>query len=453
MLLKLSLKKITRILLAFTVISCATYKPQLKEGEQALKNTASKKPTHTFFIAGGIGNNKDANLDDASLSLLKSTLENAPEESTMLFTGDYISSKKDNWENDSLLVELELRLVENFKGETYFIPGINEWKNKNSNKIERVEDLLKDKDLKNIEVEPNNVCPLEYRVINDNLDLLLIDSDWLLNGWNGIKYINRKCGNLDTPGRFAEELKGYISDAQDKNLVIVMHHPIFGNGEYAGKITLKDALLPIPGVSTILEGVGIVGAFSSKMLNSRPYGYYRVLMAAMAQNSDRITFVSGHEENLQLLQAKNTPQIISGSMGSVQATRRSSEVLTAIGGQLPFEGIYTHGAKGFAKLEYFEDGSSEVTFITPEDDTEAITLPVLSKFPEYDESFTNTFGDQQDITIGMFDDPEDFKRSGFYKFLWGDRYRDYYAKPVTAPIVDLDTLYGGMEIIKQGGGQ
>ncbi|HEA30604.1 MAG TPA: hypothetical protein ENH91_11515 [Leeuwenhoekiella sp.] len=450
---KIRLKEYLRFLIAFLLVSCATYKPQLKEGEQPLGNAAQKTPTHTFFIAGGTGNGKNASMDDETLSLLKSTLDNAPSESTMLFTGDYISPKKNNWEKDSAFIDLELKLVENFKGHTYFIPGINEWKSKNAKKIEKVEDYLKDNDLENIEVEPNNVCPLEFREINENLDLLLIDSDWLLNGWNGVKYINQKCGNLDTPDRFSEELQGYISDAQDKNLVIAMHHPIFGNGEYAGKISFKDALLPIPGISSLIEGVGILGAFSPKMLNSRPYGYYRVLMAAMAQRSDRITFVSGHEENLQLLMAKNTPQIISGAMGTVQATRRSSSALTGIGGSLPFEGIYTYGQRGFAKLEYYDDGSSQVTFITPEDDEEDMRLPVLPKFPEYNASYKDSLGDKKSVQVGMFDNEADFERSGFYKFLWGDRYRKYYTKPVSAEVVKLDTLYGGMKIIKQGGGQ
>ncbi|WP_164076210.1 hypothetical protein [Flavimarina sp. Hel_I_48] len=448
------MKIIPRTFLAFLVISCATYKPQLKEGEQALGKSIEKQPTYTFFIAGGFGNQKNASQGNATLSLLKTTLDNAPEESTMLFTGDYISPDKKNWKKDTLLLNRQLEVLENFKGKTYFIPGINEWKSKNAKQIEEVEDYLKDKGLEDkTEVRPNNVCPLEYYTINENLDLLLIDSNWLLNGWNGVEYINQKCGNIDTPRRFSEELQGYISDAQDKNLVIAMHHPIFGNGEYAGKITFKDALLPIPGISTIIEGVGILGSFSPKMLNSRPYGYYRVLMAAMAQRSDRITFVSGHEENLQLLQAKTTPQIISGSLGSVQATRRADETLTAIGGRLPFEGIYTHGASGFARLDYFEDGSSEVTFITPEDKIEDVRLPVLPAFSEYNGDYTDTLKGQDTIQVGMFDNPDDFKRSGFYKFLWGDRYRDYYTKPVTAPIVKLDTLYGGMKIVKKGGGQ
>lgn len=35
----------------------------------------------------------------------------------------------------------------------------------------------------------------------------------------------------------------------------------------------------------------------------------------------------------------------------------------------------------------------------------------------------------------------------------GENYRDAWTTPITAPIVFLDTLYGGMEIVKEGGGQ
>ena len=43
-------------------------------------------------------------------------------------------------------------------------------------------------------------------------------------------------------------------------------------------------------------------------------------------------------------------------------------------------------------------------------------------------------------------------KSGFYKFLWGDHYRQLYGTEVTAKTVLLDTLYGGLKVIRAGGG-
>ncbi|MGY8914189.1 MAG: ShlB/FhaC/HecB family hemolysin secretion/activation protein [Flavobacteriales bacterium] len=44
------------------------------------------------------------------------------------------------------------------------------------------------------------------------------------------------------------------------------------------------------------------------------------------------------------------------------------------------------------------------------------------------------------------------EKTGFYKFIWGDRYREYFGKEVTAKVVNLDTLYGGLKVTQEGGG-
>src|SRR5690606_30175569 len=44
------------------------------------------------------------------------------------------------------------------------------------------------------------------------------------------------------------------------------------------------------------------------------------------------------------------------------------------------------------------------------------------------------------------------EKSGFYKALWGDHYRKIYGTEVTAQVVLLDTLYGGLEVKRAGGG-
>src|SRR5690606_30252465 len=44
------------------------------------------------------------------------------------------------------------------------------------------------------------------------------------------------------------------------------------------------------------------------------------------------------------------------------------------------------------------------------------------------------------------------EKTGFYKTLWGDHYRDVYGTEVTAKTVLLDTLYGGLKVVRAGGG-
>jgi len=440
--------KLTLAILAIVLFSaCATYNEQLSSD----LITVSKKsaPAYTLFIAGGIGNVSEEGNTNV-LKLFKSHLEKAGENSTLIFTGDNIPEEEDNWERDKAYIDRQIALTQNFKGNTIFIPGNNEWKSYDTKKIERVEEYLKDINEKNLSFYPKNVCPIEHKVINDDLDLILIDSKWFVSNWSRIEDINKKCTDIVTRRRFLEELEGYINDGQGKNIVIAMHHPIFSNGLYAGKNTLKSNLLPLPILGTIRNGVMNLGAFSPDLLNSRRYNYLRILVSSYAKASDRITVVSGHEESLQYLEGGSIHQIISGSLNNSTATKLSRDRINTIGGSLKYEGKYTHGKKGFARLDYFADGSSAVTFFTEDEGVKSFgILPELKPekqkldFPEVTEKT------KSDVVIS---DPEALNKSGFYKFLWGDRYRKYFGESVTAPVALLDTLYGGLKVTKQGGG-
>ncbi|TPE43201.1 hypothetical protein [Pontibacter mangrovi] len=45
-----------------------------------------------------------------------------------------------------------------------------------------------------------------------------------------------------------------------------------------------------------------------------------------------------------------------------------------------------------------------------------------------------------------------YDRSGFYRFFWGDHNRQLWTTPVQLPIFHLDSLHGGMRVVKKGGG-
>ncbi|MBS9464310.1 hypothetical protein KIM67_17940 [Flagellimonas sp. 389] len=411
--------------------------------------TEQKKPAHTFFIAGGAGN---GDVPPKVIGLLRDQLKNADAQSTLLFTGDNVTTQPEQWKEDKALLDVHYKLGTEFAGNTILLPGNNEWKTKNSNHVERIEDFLKDKDSDRFKFFPENACPIEHHVINDQLDLILIDSKWFINNWSRVIDVNKKCTDIVTRRRFVEELEGYINDGQDKNIVIAMHHPVFSNGPYAGKETFADHLRPFPIYGTFKQSVMGLGAFDPDHLNSRRYNYLRVTVSALAQKSNRITLVSGHEENLQYLSGGGMHQLVSGSLGSNSATNLSKEKITAIGGSFAFEGRYTHGTKGFIKLEYYEDGSSKATFYGEDIDENGVVVDILPRLKSdiLDQSYPHI--EQKSTEDVVLTDRKAYDKTGFYKFLWGDRYRNYFGKSVTAPVAYLDTLYGGLKVVKEGGG-
>jgi hypothetical protein len=415
-------KIVSAVLAIFMVSACATYQPQSNTVQASIKGEPA---IHTFYIAGGQGNGiVNSNLQ----SLLQSHLDKAAKESTLLFTGDYtVALENDKNKKESMLVS-QLAITKGFKGKTYFIPGDNEWSSFDSGKIEWVEDYIKDKDIKRTEVEPNNVCPIEYREITEDLDMILVDSQWYIANWDRVEQINQKCTDIVTRRRFTEELEGMIKDSRNKNLVIVMHHPIYSNGTYAKSI----------------------GGFSPKEANFKRYNELRVIVSSLAAELDRVTIISGHEESLQYLKGGNTHQIISGSMGGAKATNRGKDDITTIGGILKYEGQFTYGKEGFAVLKYYKDGSSTVDFINSE--AEKHSFDVTTKFPEDIKEFDAPSITSSTKTVAITTDEGKLNKSGFYKFIWGKRYRSYFGTPVTAEVGELDNINNGLKVQKIGGG-
>ncbi|MDC6405227.1 MULTISPECIES: ShlB/FhaC/HecB family hemolysin secretion/activation protein [Maribacter] len=429
--------------------SCATYKEHREI--PFVKSDPTEEPSYTLFLAGGYGNTSIIS-NNKLLERFRSEINKSGENSTVIFTGDNVSTELDSWAKDSTLITEQMALVKDFKGKTIFLPGNNEWKSYELDKMERVEDYLKEIDKEGIDVFPENGCPIEYKVINDDLDLILLDSKWFIANWSRLVDINKKCPNIVTRRRFMEELEGYINDGQGKNIVIAMHHPVMSNGTYAGTESFKSHITPLPVLGTLRNTVMDLGAFDPDHLNSRRYNYLRIAVSALAQANDRITVISGHEENLQLLLGGGIRQIISGSLGSKSPTKIDKNHITAIGGTMKYQGEYAYGDRGFARLDYYKDGSSKVTFISEADLEKEKTFDVLKpkeerkNFDRFDESIGKTY------TTPILDNPEDYEKKGFYKWLWGERYRSYFGKPVEAPVVKLDTLYGGLHVVKEGGG-
>jgi hypothetical protein len=48
---------------------------------------------------------------------------------------------------------------------------------------------------------------------------------------------------------------------------------------------------------------------------------------------------------------------------------------------------------------------------------------------------------------------QEYKKGGFYQFLWGRHYRKEWTTPVRIPVIRLDTVAGGLTPLSQGGGR
>ncbi|HKJ48233.1 MAG TPA: hypothetical protein VJ973_04045, partial [Christiangramia sp.] len=163
-------------------------------------------------------------------------------------------------------------------------------------------------------------------------------------------------------------------------------------------------------------------------------------LSTIAQGSERLIFASGHEHSLQYIEHDSVRQIVSGSASKASYATLSND------------GFFAYNGQGFAVLDIFKDGSSWISFYGNEDNKpklffqkEVLKTPVPFEFKEYPESFPQT------KTTSIYRESETDK-SPVHKTVWGERYRELYGTDVTFKVADLDTLYGGLEVVREGGG-
>lgn len=444
------MKKAT-ILVTFVLLQaagCATFK------EQSIEKTtdaSEKKIVQSIYLTGGYGEKKTA---DNTLSEFNTILKkDSDKNSTLLFLGDNIAANEKDMLSDKAFLTEQTEMIKGYSGNTYFVPGDYEWKYKNSRKTQESENLLKIIPGNTAEYLPKNGAPLSKVSVNENLEIIFIDSQWYISNWDDVQYINENSPDIKTRRRFLEELEGMIRDAAFKNVIIAMHHPIFSNGKHGGKYSFNDYQHPLPVIGLADKTVRKLGGTSSQDIAYSRYRELTSFVAALAKLSDHIVIVSGHENSLQYLEGNGIHQIISGSLAKSEATNLSKELITAPGGKLKYEGIYSSSEKGYAKLNYFEDGSSEVEFYSFENNKLLYRHAVNNALLNLDEKPKNIItADFPNTAKAQILTKEETSKSWFYKLFWGEHYRDYYSREVTVKIASLDTLYGGLTILKEGGG-
>ena len=435
--------KFQKITFLFVVIislnACATYNSQYKA---TIKQTAfpDKKIAHSFYLIGDAGNSPIGSSSEA-LKAFKSELNKASKNSTAIFLGDNIYPKGLPGKKDESRAFAEYQLkaqtsaVKDFKGEAIFIPGNHDWYSNGLKGLKRQEKYIEDALGKNTFL-PENGCPIEKVEISDDIVMIIIDSEWYLTNWDKHPTINDDC-EIKTRFKFFEELESLIKKARGKTTIIALHHPMFTNGPHGGQYDFVSHLKPIPILGTLKNILRKTSGVSPADLQNKKYNAFKKRVVTLAQENDKALFVSGHEHSLQYLVKDNLPQIISGAGSKSTATRNVN-------------GEFSTSDSGFTRLDVFKDGSSAVRFYSAQDDkvifqTEVFSEDKVDNISTYDDSFP----DQK--TASVYSEKEIVK-SGFYKYIWGERYRTYYGAKVIVPTVNLDTLFGGLTPTRKGGG-
>ncbi|MCK8524308.1 metallophosphoesterase [Aquimarina sp. D1M17] len=443
--------KILTISILTLLSSCATYSPSYKV-ENFSKSLPKKAIEKTFYLVGDAGY---ANLNESTkgLTALEKVLDTAKtNDSYMLFLGDNIYQKgmpkKDapDRELSEHRINAQVETTKKFNGTSIFIPGNHDWYNNGIEGLRRQEKYVIEQMKKKNAFLPNNGCPLESVEINDKVHLLIIDTQWYLVNWDKHPTINDNC-DIKTRDKFFVELEGELKKHSKKTIILAMHHPMFTNGPHGGKFHFMKHIfpskkkIPLPILGSLVSLMRSQGGVTTQDISNAHYNRMMRRLATMARSIDRIVFVSGHEHSLQYIDSDGLKQIVSGSGSKVSAAALGKDGLFAFPGQ------------GFAILDVYTDGSSNVRFYSGESETPELVYQteVHEKDREYDISnIPNIFKPRTSASIYK---KEEVQKSGLYRFFWGDHHRSVYGKELNVPVATLDTLMGGFTIDRQGGGQ
>ncbi|PKA84372.1 outer membrane protein assembly factor BamA [Ulvibacter sp. MAR_2010_11] len=444
-------KRIYALLFSIFLYSCASVDTQYFERGLITIKPSDREVEKTFYLVGDAGYSEIGGMSDG-LKALQNYLKT---ENTVgnyaLFLGDniYPSGMPPEGHPDRIASEYRLdaqyNAVKDYDGQVFFIPGNHDWYSEGLIGLKREEQYFELK-LKDRQVfQPTNGCPLKSISVTDNIQLIMIDTQWYLENWDVHPTINESC-EIKSREKLFIEIETELEKHQNKTIVFAMHHPMFTNGTHGGYFNARKHLYPtqgnwpLPFLSSLVVQIRSQGGVSIQDRYNELYNNLMNELAAVAKNSDRLVFVSGHEHNLQYIERDGFKQVVSGS-GSKGG-----------GVSLGKDGLFATGSQGFAVLHVYKDGSSWIHYYGVGENYSPKLLyekEIFSPIEHYNTTGLTTEFPQ--TTIAPIYKRDSLSESLFLKSVWGARYKEAYSTPVTSNVALLDTLYGGLEVIREGG--
>ncbi|MEP3837764.1 MAG: hypothetical protein ABJM36_08955 [Algibacter sp.] len=377
----------------------------------------------TSFIVSGqendkviyfIGNTGTTNKTDVLDEIIKDSEKN--NKALLLLLGNAVNDKSEGFKKS---ITPQLEKLASFAGETFFMPGKNEWAVDGYKGVQVVEKFIQNNS--DSKFYPNGGEAISHKEISENIELIIVDTQWFLEDWNKHNYINDD-SEIKNRTLFFLEFENRIKKAYGKTILVALNHPIETN--------TKQGLL------------SKIGGVKSHDFQNKKYRKLRNRLKTIAQGGGNIIFVSGRDKNLQYIN-KGIPQIISGAVGETKNINNVNE------------GDFGLAENGYAKLEVSHTGATLIKFYTVKNGTSTeVFKSYIFKGNENDKEINFTFKKEFSKTQSASIYPkEEINKSGFYKTLWGEHYRPFYGIDVNVPVVLLDTLMGGLSPIKRGGGQ
>lgn len=352
---------------SFLLSSCATGKLILNIAGDPVQQPPTETPTYTIYALGDAGEINDQS--KAVLEQLRSIATDDVQPGTVIFLGDNIypaglppkEKTEANRESKSILIN-QIDSLKNYKGQIVFIPGNHDWNEFRAGGLEAIKregEFLDNVDPSYIQFLPKNGCGGPAVIeLNEQLVMLIIDSQWWIQDWSKEPHINEGCA-VQSKAEFIKTFHDLVGHYKNKQIIVAMHHPLYSQGSHGGHFTLKSHIfpltavvnwlyLPLPIIGSIYPFYRTIFGHSQDLKNKR----YKSLRSALLDDLDyqgHLIFLAGHEHDLQYIREQDKHFIISGA-GSKQTALADADDL-----------MYGHKSGGFIELDFYKNGGTWLT--------------------------------------------------------------------------------------------
>ena len=446
--------------------ACASLDRHYVKSVDTWEQTAPSLPDtvpvkHTVYLLGDAGGSKLGKVDPA-IKFFGKFLDTASVHSTAVYLGDNIYDKGLPPRNDperekaEHKINVQMDVAKDYDGKIIFIPGNHDWYSGGVRSARREERYVEAYLDRGNTFLPDDGCggPHVYES-PDGIVVVAIDSEWYIANWSVNPTINAGC-DVRSRDEFIAEFEAVLRRYSDREVLIVLHHPLYSNGHHGGVYTWKQHLFPLLAASKKLwiplPGFGSLVSFLRAGTGTRAdiayprYSELRDRLMDVAERNGNYIFASGHEHTLQHWEVRDQTLIVSGS-GS-----KSNPVRAGRGA------LFAYGGVGHAVLKYYEDGSVWIEYWGAEPDGESgeIIFRHQVKEPRADvaaEQLANApeFEPIADSVSVRIKKDQDELVTGRGKLL-GGYYRSAYGKEVVLPVLDIEDYNGGLAPVKRGGG-
>lgn len=449
------------ILFTNCMITDTYYNPEVKDVSQTEVSLDGLKSV--LYLIGDAGA-PDTTGADKNLNSLAERIKTAPAEKTgVVFLGDNIYTDgmhgkyHPERKADEAKIKAQLDVVLNFGGQVAFIPGNHDWNKGHSDGLKylkRQEKFIEEYLNDNV-FYPSNGCPGPDLIeLNNEVVLIIIDTQWWVQKEGKPIGVSSEC-DVTNDEEFILAIRDMLEDNEQKQIIVLGHHPLHSNSEHGGYFGWQDHIFPLRKVFHNkaayfpLPGLGSIYPLYRKYVGNIqdiPHERYSALVELLEDefiNFPGLIYASGHDHNLQLSKHDETTHILSGGGSKVTEIRRNKKI------------IFGASKQGFARVLEYENGDVFTEFICPVEGNpmgEVIFSQKIGTVPPQDPKIFVDETYNHDNTIYPRVANAGYAAGKFKELFLGKQYRDVWTSTINVPVINLDSVDGGVIAIQKGGG-